>query len=166
MDCGILICPTHNDVKVGPELNTTSIGLGMWNVGSANFRFFQHFIQSDKVLTPLVKIQITKRRIILRWESESYRSCQTCGHRERWWKTLKFVLMWLRRKARYGCAFWTKNADSLLTFLVRKGEDKYPRYPLAKTLTLEDGRCKHPIGMTRGKIQTFLFYKCLFFSII
>ena len=39
MDCGILICPTHNDANVGPELNNISIGLGMWNVGSANFRF-------------------------------------------------------------------------------------------------------------------------------
>ena len=29
--------------------------------------------------------------------------------------TVKFVLMWLRRKA-----LWTKNADSLLTVLVRK----------------------------------------------
>ena len=45
-------------------------------------------------------------------------------------------------------------------------EDKDLRYPLVKTLTLEDGRCKHPIGMTRGKIQTFLFYKCLVFHII
>ena len=39
MDCGILICPIHNDAKVGPELNNISIGLGMWNVGSANLRF-------------------------------------------------------------------------------------------------------------------------------
>ena len=45
-------------------------------------------------------------------------------------------------------------------------EGKDPRYPLAKTLTIEDGRCKHPTGMTHGKIQTFLSYKCLVFSII
>ena len=30
-------------------------------------------MQSHKVVTPLIKIQITKRRIILRWESESYK---------------------------------------------------------------------------------------------
>ena len=38
--------------------------------------------------------------------------------------TLKLGLLWLRRKARYGCALWTKNADLLITliccFLVRK----------------------------------------------
>ena len=36
--------------------------------------YFQDFIQSHKVIMPLIKIQITKRRIILRGESESYRS--------------------------------------------------------------------------------------------
>ena len=56
--------------------------------------------------------------------------------------------MWLRRKARYGRSIWTKEADSLFILFFRKGEDKDPRYPLAKTLTLEDERCKHPIGMT------------------
>ena len=54
----------------------------------------------------------------------------------------------------------------MFILFVRKGEDKDPRYPLAKTLTLEDGRCEHPIGMTRGKIQTFLFYKFPVFPII
>ena len=54
----------------------------------------------------------------------------------------------------------------MFILFVRKGEDKDPRYPLAKTLTLEDGRCKHPIDMTRGKIQTFLVYKCLVFPSI
>ena len=60
----------------------------------------------------------------------------------------------------------TKQADSLFILFVRKGEDKDPRYPLAKTLTVEVGIWKHPTGMTRGKIHTFLVYKCLVFPII
>ena len=31
--------------------------------------YFQHFTQSHKVVTPLIKIQVTKRRIILSWEN-------------------------------------------------------------------------------------------------
>ena len=35
--------------------------------------------------------QVTKRRIILRWESESYRRCRTSGHCESHRKTLRHV---------------------------------------------------------------------------
>ena len=69
--------------------------------------------------------------------SRKYRNSKRCRNCESWrnWEligavgllgivraegTLKFVLLWLRRKAWYGCAIWTKNADSLLTFFVRK----------------------------------------------
>jgi hypothetical protein len=42
-----LICPMHNDAKVGPALNNTSIGRGWWNSGSANRRFLGNLI-SDR----------------------------------------------------------------------------------------------------------------------
>jgi hypothetical protein len=37
--CVNLICPTHIDASVGPELDIMSIGAGMWNRGSTNRRF-------------------------------------------------------------------------------------------------------------------------------
>lgn len=37
--CVRLICPTHIDASVEPELNKISIGAGKWNRGSTNIRF-------------------------------------------------------------------------------------------------------------------------------
>ena len=62
MDCGILICPTHNDAKVGPELNNISIGLSSGMLGRLILDFWVSGGRTDRLggLVPTILLGLLK----------------------------------------------------------------------------------------------------------